>query len=726
MDGSKLPIVGKQDALSRVGMDEPGVKEEEIDLRAILDILKRRKWVILSILMASLALAMSYSIASTPIYRASVSIEIQPEQARSAELGKDAGSSEVSIIESEKYYNTQVSLLESQSFIEYLVDKYRLFNDPRMLSSLKLKEPKTKQELDIAKVKTVSYIKDNLDVKKDPRTRIIVVYFMSPDPNLSSYVANAIGETYIDWNIKRKIEGIKNTRRYYEGQLEQARIDLERAEDELQNFLRSANIVTFDEKLNDVYAQLAIVNESYARASAERAQKEALYEQLNKATPEQLVSMINDPLINNLFEKLASLKEKEALLASKYTPEYPELKQIRNQIEELERSIKDAANFRLQNARREYLQALDAERRLGARVAALKAQALNLNEQLVKYNVLKKRVETSREVYNSLLIKLKQAEAEEGIRIAPIQVVDKAKPPETPYKPNLKMNMAVGLVAGLFGGIFLAFLVELYDNRVKTKEDLERMGVPVLGVVPDLKELSLEKIREEIHDRPSSMFSEAVRLIRTSLVFALPGDGAKSLFITSTTPEEGKTTLSSSLAIAFALSGAKTVLVDADLRRPSVAKVFFNGKPVGFGLTHYLAGRAKGVEDIINKTDFENLHIIASGPLPPNPVELLHSEKMNELLQRLKQEYEVILIDGPPAMGFADAYIVSSYADGTILVVSEGKAKKEELKHSLRTLSLTKGRVIGAILNMSKLGRSRYGYYYYYGYGKPKGELKAG
>jgi succinoglycan biosynthesis transport protein ExoP len=356
-----------------------------------------------------------------------------------------------------------------------------------------------------------------------------------------------------------------------------------------------------------------------------------------------------------------------------------------------------------------------------------KAKVIEMKDQSIQYNILKREADTNRELYKGLLQRMKEAGVSAGLTVSNIQIVDQAEVPAGPYKPNKGLNLLLAAVIGFFLGVGLAFFFEYLDNTVKTPEDVEQMiRLPSFGMVPEISYEKRRRLEKETthpvelvtHRHPKSILSEAYRNIRTSILLSFSEKPPKRIVITSPNPVEGKTTTAINTAIALSQTGAQVVIIDTDMRRPRIHHIF-NGED-GAGLSNFLSGNAD-LSSIVKKTEVPNLYYIPSGPIPPNPSELLGSNLFKSMMESLGKKFDHILLDSPPVLGFADSLILSTTVDGVVLVVLGGKTPKETLQRAKEVLYQVNAKILGVVINRVDVQRGNYGYYYYryhYYYGK--------
>jgi capsular exopolysaccharide synthesis family protein len=465
--------------------------------------------------------------------------------------------------------------------------------------------------------------------------------------------------------------------------------------------------------------RLTELNETLTKAEAERMAKEALYKQTQARNFESFPSILENKLIQDLKQTTIQLEAQYMKLSETFKPEYPEMVRLKNQMEVLQKRLNSEIDKMVLGIRSDYESSLRKEALLRQAFQQQKVKALEMKEKGIQYNILKREADTNRELYKGLLMKMKEVGVSAGITASNIQIVDPAELPASPYKPNKRLNLVLAAVVGLFLGVGLAFFFEYLDNTIKTPEDLEQWArLPSFGMVPEMsngRRRRLEKgasypVELITYGHPKSMLSEAYRSIRTSILLSSSDEPPKKITVTSPNLGEGKTTTVINTAIALSQTGARVLIIDADMRRPKVHKVFNHEN--GNGLSTFLS-RHGHLVSIIKKSEVPNLFYIPAGPIPPNPSELLGSNLFKKMLETLEGRFDHILVDSPPVLGFADAVILSSCVNGVILTVLGGKTPRGALQRAKEALQQTHTRILGVVINRVDIRRSGYGYYYY-------------
>jgi capsular exopolysaccharide synthesis family protein len=473
--------------------------------------------------------------------------------------------------------------------------------------------------------------------------------------------------------------------------------------------------------------RLTELNEALTQAESERMAKEALYKQASELNFDSISSILENELIMNLKQAYIQLEAQYMRLSETYKPEYPEMVRVKQQMQTIQKRIDAEMRRIIAGIKNNYESSLRKEALLRQAFTQQKARVQQMNEKAIQYNILKREADTNKELYTGLLQRMKEAGVSAGIMASNIQVVDQAEIPTKPSKPNKGLNLLLAAVVGLFLGVGIAFFFEYLDNTIKTPEDVEQLvRLPSFGMVPEISHERRRRLESGssypveliTYGHPKSMLSEAYRNIRTSILLSFSEKPPKKIIITSPNPAEGKTTTVINTAIALSQTGAKVVIIDSDMRKPRIHHVFNHGN--GVGLSNFLSGSGD-LESIIKKSEIPNLFYIPSGPIPPNPSELISSNLFKNMMQSLSEEFDHIILDTPPVLGFADSIILSTNVEGVILVTLSGKTPKETLQRAKEALQQVNAKILGVVINRVNIQRSDYGYYYYryhYYYGK--------
>jgi capsular exopolysaccharide synthesis family protein len=682
----------------------------DIDLVGYWRVLVKRRWLILAILVAVLAATLVLTFLATPLYRATAVMEIDDQVQQVVEVDGMATQPPADA----QFQQTQYELLKSRSLANRVARTLSL--EPAQMEALSDGEaavpPADANEGDGNVDLATTLVQQGTTIEPVRDSHLVKVHFDSPDPVLSAKIANALAEGFIQSGLERRYGASSYAKNYLEEQLRQVKARLEASERQLVRFAQEEGLVSSPEGQSLASSNLADLNEALAQAQAQRIRAQARWGQASSggALP---ADMLGESIIRELQASRAKLQAEYQEKLQVYEPGYPEMQQLKGQIDAITRQIQaEHGNIRA-SVRAEYTAAASQERLLQGKLDALRAQALDVDSRSIEYNILKREVDTNRQLYDGLLQRYKQVGVAGDVRANNVSIIDPARVPERPYKPNLSVNLAIGLLVGLLLGVLAAFLLEYMDETIKTPEDVEKkLRLPVLGVVPLLHRQSPEQAFEE----PRSAFSESYRSVRTALQFSTNQGIPRTLLITSALSGEGKTTSALSLARNVAQLGKRVLLVDADLRNPSIHKLL--GCSQLTGLSNVLSGSA-GFEGVVQESGQQGLSVVTSGPLPPNPAELLAGPPLAELLARAVQEFDQVILDGPPVMGLADAPILAHTASATLLVVHAGKTGVGSAQAALKRLRFARARIVGALLTQYDARATGYGYgsegYYAYG-----------
>jgi capsular exopolysaccharide synthesis family protein len=739
--------------------DIPEWDTEEVHLRDYLDVIIRRKWLILSFLFLTFITTLVLTLSSPKLYKATASIEVYPKEQNVTKFEGVVAAE----MRTQEFFQTQVELLQNNALslrvierldlVEHPVVKELLFSNKkvgpvaRFKSWIKglvkdlIEKLKPKDQTDVAKAPSIGeellkerallgFLNQNLEVSPKRNTMIIQMSFTSPDRYLSRQLVNAFTEGFVRWNMEKKLEASRLAREFLMKQIDRSKIHLEKAEEDLNRFAKQAGIVSLDSRLNSVYRQLEELNSALAEAETELIGKDSIYQQAKIDGPSLLPQVINNVVITGLKTKYAQLRSEYDDLTSTFHDDYPSVKALRMKMNSISDRISSEEEKIFLAVANEYHSLLKKVQTLRSRVEQQKQLVIDLNERATQYKIMAREVETNKGIYQSLLQRTKEIESIIGVSSSNIHIIDKAMLPIRHFKPNVKLNLLLALVVGLTGGIGLAFFLEYFADTITNPDEIsDRFHIPILGVAP-LAKTNGFPIEQMYANDPQAPLSEAVRSTQVSIQLSSAAFHDKSFLLTSTKPSEGKTTMAANLAMAFAGSGEKVILIDADMRKPKLHKFFAdNTDTPSPGLSRYLAGL--GSKGLICHNNGK-LCFIPAGPVPPNPVDLLVSARFSQLMQALSKRFDRVIVDGPPILGFADSLVISREVGGVVLVLDMGETTRDSIRHFKKGMLNAQGKVLGCIINKVNLDKrfgypSYYQYYSYYHYrqdGKDQGSKK--
>lgn len=709
--------------------------EDGSSLNDYINVIKRRKIVVITCLFLSIIIVGFASIMMQKIYKATTSIEIAPEDP------KVTGFQEVmekQKQEQDEFYETQYKLLTSRSLATEVIEKLDLKSHPEfdlnkkpgvikiitstIVGVIRKILPSGNDAYSLEQQKELSEHERlvnaflyNVKVTPDRDSRLVEVSFESADPKLSAQAVNTLADQYIEWVLEKKLSVTVSAVESLTAQVKKVKEKLEKTQQELSQFAKKWDIVSLDKDLNLTYKQLADLNEALAKSETERLSQEALYEEAKRGNYQLLPQVINDSSIRQLKAEYVKLKAQYDNLDARYGVNYPELKEIGAQVNRIQYELERQLDELIRSIEKGYQASKKKEDVLRQRADLQRSRAMELNQLATQYQILEGEVDTNKSIYQNLLQRLKETEVTSGIRASNVQVIDYATPPLKPYKPKILFNIFIATIMGLMTGIIVAFGYEHFDTTIRDEEDIrKRFPIPFMGKIPAASRSEASILSKIVYTNPLSKISEAFRVLKTSVLYTIRNSNApKALLVTSTQPLEGKTTISCNLALTMVQSGLKVIIVDADLRRPSLHKIFMENIKNGNGMTTYLSGQTD-LDSIIYHTDIEGLDVIPAGPILPNPADLIDSKPMKILLDRLVKDYDNVILDGIPVMELADTRLLSRQVDSVLLVASVGIAHRDAFRNSLEELMKVGARIIGVVINRIDPKNTYGGAYDYY------------
>jgi polysaccharide biosynthesis transport protein len=717
----------------------PQLPAHESAIGEYVRILIKRKWLVLSCLGVIFSVVAIASLRMTPVYEASGTIEINKPDAslnfqNSATFSLDYFDpteleTELKILQSD--------LLALQVIRELNLDRRPEFGGGMPAPSLDL-TPDPMQSDPARASAVLGGFKANLHVALAPNSRIIEVHYRSSDPQMASTIVNTLMQTYVENNFKARFESTMQASDWLQKQLVDMQMKVETSQEKLVRYQKEHEILGIDEKQNIITEKLDELNKAMTAAESDRMDKEALYRMVESGDPDAIAAVgaggadagggsSGSGFLDTLRARQADLKIQAADLNTQFGPSYPKLAQLNNQLKEVNSEIQAEIKKIVAKVRGQYLTAVQRENMLRDALDKQKQEANQLNESAIEYNLLKRDADTYRQLYEGLLQKLKEAGVSAGLRSNNFRIVDAARAPSAPVEPNIPRNLLFALVLGSATGVGLAFLLEGLDNTIRSTEQAQMIsGLAPLGIIPlgsksaregpHPKRLVIASSKEAVElvtqVRPQSQMAESYRALRTSLLLSNLGAPPKVIMITSALPEEGKTTTSINCAVVLAQKGVRVLLIDADLRRPSIHKTL--GMGPRSGLSNVLTGSTTLDQAIARTTVLPNLHVLPAGTPPPNPAELLASTNMRDVLAELRQQYDHIVVDTPPSLSVTDAVVLSPRADAVVLVIRSGQTTKQALRRSRDILAQVNAKVVGVLLNAVDLSSPDYYYYYEY------------
>ncbi len=713
---------------------------QEATLREYMRVLIKRKWMVISVIVGIFMAIAVASLRQTPSYDAVGRIAVN--KADSNLISFKDSTPDIDYVYEQSDLDTEVRILQSDLMALQVIRTLNLDKRPEFGGHSDQKQANLVADpLQTDSNRTsalLSMFHSRLRVTLIPNTRIMEIHFGSTDPQLAANVVNTLAATYVEQNFKTKFESTMQASDWLSKQLVDLQMKVETSQEKLVRYQKEHEILGIDEKQNIITEKLDELNKEMTAAESDRMQKEAVYRQTQTSDPDAIAAAIisesvggetgsGSILLDKLREQEAGLKIQVAELSTQFGPSYPKVAQLNNQLKEIDRQLQSETNKAVDHLKGLYLSALQRESMLRESFEKQKQEANKLNESAIEYSILKRDLDSNRTLYEGLLEKLKEAGVTAGLRSNNFRIIDAARVPTAPSEPNIPRNLSFALVLGVISGVGLAFVLENMDNTVRTPEQATAISaLPSLGMIPlgskssnhgaSAKRLALTASKEVVETvtqvRPQSQMAESYRALRTSLLLSNLGAPPKVIMVTSARPQEGKTTTSINTSIVLAQKGVRVLLIDADLRRPSIHKTL--GMGPRSGLSNVLTGSATVQQTITTSPILPNLYIMPAGTPPPNPAELLASANMRELVAELREQYDHIVIDTPPTLSVTDAVVLSPNADATILVIRSGQTTKQALRRARDILMQVNAHVAGVLLNAVDLTSPDYYYYYEY------------
>ena len=716
----------------------------------------KRKWTIISFLATVLAVVGLYTFLVRPTYTAKGTLLIEREP-------NILSFKEIFQIETfnDDYFQTQYKLLLSRSLAENTIDRLKLYENEKFIGRAKKGKNGGGWTDPVFRGRLVDAFQDRLGVKPISTTRLVEVSFKDRDPKFAAEVLNALFDAYIGMNVEKKFQAAEQATEFLTGQIATIRDEIERDQRKLQEYGAEKNIIALSDTETTVIEKLGELSKAMTAAQIDMIQKETYYNEIRIASPDYIPEAINNLLIQRLREDYVRMSREYTKKQETFLPDFPEMKRLKTELDAAKIALENETGGLIKGAYSDYQAALRKYRALGAVFNKQKQDAIELDSNAILYNSLKVEVADKKNLIESLM----RRQSETGVsarlkdlRTSNVWIVDRAEPPAYPSSPKKRLNMLLALMIGLFGGLGLAFLFERLDSSIKSFEDVEKyVKLPSLGMVPAFSKnlvgygyvhgkrkhkkdkkgkegeaeaapdaagtggaAELNSIELVTQSAPKSTYSENYRTIRTTLLLSAPDSKPQTIAVTSALPQEGKTVTISNLGVTLAQAGKRVVIVDADLRKPRQHRIFKVRNTSG--LTTYLTGGI-GLKEILQALSIPNLYLITAGPVPPNPVELLGSEKMAPMLDELKKVFDYILLDTPPVLAVSDALVMGPSLDGVILIVWGGKTSRDAVRSAREMLDKHKIKCVGVIINNVQV--CDYDHYYMSRYYKYYGRADA-
>lgn len=715
-----------------------GTIEETRDAPGLLQfwkVITKRRTTILTVLFIVFTVTLLATLKQRPLYRARALVEIQKENPDIPSLQELLQVENIS----DSYLETQYRILNSENLARRVISQLGLERNPDLapknawsfaksqrvsvnppaVSSAERSEPTVDNEV-------LRKFQDRLDIEPLKRSRLVEVSFELNDPKLAAQVVNTLTANYIQQTLEARWESSQNATEWLSRQLLDTKANVEKSEDALQGYARKNGLLFLEDGKgtteNIVGQRLRELQEGLTKAQAERFDRESIYHLLQQGDYTALPGVFDNKLMQDLTYKLAELTRERSKLSTIFNPDYPKLKEIQSQIDDIQTVLVEERSRGAQEITNSYRAAAEREKMLDNAFKEQQKEAGLIAERSVQYGILKHEADTNKRLYTDLLTKVKETGVSTSLRAANVRVVDAAFPPLKPDHPKVLIDLSLGLILGLCLGTGAAFLQEHLDNTLKTADEVERfLKLPALASVPVVGAPQNHRGRLLLRERArlltvnnghstvvpqwnriegngqNAPLAEAFLGLRTSILFSTAKRPPSSLLITSAQSGEGKTTIAANLAVSLAQLGESVLLIDADLRRPNVHN-FFGAPKTGAGLVNYLTGHSDW-QSLVCHPGLPGLGVLLCGPVPPNPVNVLSSELMPSLLEQASQHYKYVVLDSPPLCNLADSRILATLVDGVILVVGAGVTPRDLIQRAYTSVLDAGSQVLGVAIN---------------------------
>jgi len=681
-------------------------------LREYWKTVRKRLWTFINFFAILVVTVTLFSITQERVYEANVSLQIDAVTPRYTRFQDVNSLGTGHYLSDQEYYATQHAKLRSRSLALEVLATIDLSPDPRFEDH----------------ANPAGFVLKMISVEPKDNTRLVVIRCQHTDAEFAEDLCQQWADTFTARNMLSMSSQMTEAIQRLADEVQTAKEAVGQAESGLLSFKKQYNVLSLSGKDRDniLTQQLTELTKVYAQAQGERLTRESEYRSLKallkrEQSPLALSLMVNNALLQQLREGLSEKLRSQVELQQTYLEQHPKVIEVNSQIKQFESQILGEVQNELGRRKMMFELSVARENELASGLSGRTAAALDLGEQEGEYNRLQREVETRRTVYEYLLQRLQETDIIQELQVNNVQIIDPSLARQKPVKPNVGLNIALAIVVGLFGGVSLALFFEYMDNSIKTREEVEALGIPFLGIIPSITDdvgRPLENQRERYlysMKNPKSAFAEFMRNIRTNILYMRPVNekDAQRILVTSAGPREGKTTTSVNLGITMASGNRRVLLIDADLRRPSLHKAFGLSNERGF--SDILTGQWSP-ETVPMMTEQKGLFVIPSGPRPPNPAELLSEKRVEDVLKKLGGLFDVIILDSPPVAAVTDAVVLAQNVDGVVLVVKSFKVGRDLVLQAKRQLEDVDANLYGVALNDFDIQRKRYGYYYYYAY----------
>jgi capsular exopolysaccharide synthesis family protein len=708
-----------------------------VDLRYYVRVLLKRKWLILLVFALVVGATTLWARNQPKVFAAQISLIIDSKEPRFLDNQiQDVNNDSTSAYWANKeYLETQSKIITSRAVSQRVVEKLGLNNDPEFLGLTRL--PEAQRDEAMKRMDAVAMVQGKIKVESLKDSRVTFIKIEDAEPNRAALLANEVAQAYIDESLSQKLKVTENASKWLDERRDSLSDSARASEMALYAFRKQSDMLStsIDDRANMVSSRLTATSQALTDVQLKIAGHKARVAAIRNVQHQQgsddsmwaeaLPAARENPTLQKLKDRMLTLRTDCTELQSRYLGEHPKLMECRDKLALVEKDFQRELSNLVVGTEAELRESIEKEKNLQALFNEVRAEAFEVEKKKLELDRLKQESDSAKRQYDSVFKRLKDIELSGLLRTSNVRVLDAARPQLGAVRPNVPQSMLLGVIGGLIAAFGLALLLEFLDSTVTSQQEIEeRMGLTFLGFVPSIPPTDGQAKDLHIHREPKSHIAECTRAVRTNLLFMSPDKPLKRMLVTSSGPQEGKSTTAINLGIAMAQSGQKVLIIDTDMRRPRLHKAF--GVPNDVGVSSLVVGEGK-LEDAIKTTEVPGMFLLPCGPVPPNPAELLHTRAFAELLETLDGKFDRVILDSPPVGAVADAVVLATQVNGVVLVLKAGVTHRDVAKRTVRALNDVKAMMLGAVLNDVNLDRSRYGDYYYgyayryYGYGEKNG-----
>lgn len=700
-------------------------QEDTLDLRDIWIVILKRRWAIFIFFLVVITIVMIYTLRQQKIYQATASIIIEPmapEVLSGVREVVDLGTG--GYWTNKEFYETQYNIIKSRAIARRVIDKLGLDKDAHFLGLDHIKDPQERERV-AKKVDPIKRLISRITVEPIRNSRMVYIKVEDPNPEFAALLANTVASAYIEANLDTKLDATKSAGDWLSDQLNSLKEKVEKSEKALHDFKKAHNIlsVSLEDNQNMLSQRLRSLSESLNKTEVQKIELKSMKDIVEKVKedPSKIDSLdmiSQNSLIQRLKEEYIKAKTAFLDITEKYGERHQKYQVAKKQLDLVEANIRQEMSNILESFENRYRAIVNTISELKRSIEETKQQAMDLNKLEVEYIKLKRDADNNLNLYQIVLKRQKETDLTGLLRANNVRRLDNALVPQSPIKPRINLHLLLGILIGIVGGVALAFLLERVDNTIKTQEDIERyLKLPFLGLIPLMKEDDTRTLEQKgisndlfVIEFPKSPVAESCRAIRTNLMFLSAEKRMKAIVVTSAGPRDGKTITVISLAISMAQTGKRTLIVDTDMRRPRIHRVFNIENTTG--ISNYLISDVT-LSQVVFPSNVPNLTICPCGPIPPNPAELMYTQRFREFVRDARESFDIVIFDSPPIAAVTDGVVISKIVDGVIVVAKAKKTTKNAVLQLKRQLKDVNAYIIGTILNEIDLESKEYNYYYY-------------